>query len=114
MRLQAVVEDGNKAFMERRPQVDEHVAATDEVELREGRILYHVLLGKNTHFAHALADLKVGIHFRKEMPQTIRGNVLDDARRIDAVARLLYRDFADIGAEDLNAALMPFFFQELQ
>ena len=59
MRLQAVVEDGNKAFLEGGPQVDEHIAATDEVELGEGRVLYHVLLGEDAHFASAISLISV-------------------------------------------------------
>ena len=64
--FRAVMENGNQAFLQRRPQVDQHVAATDEVEFGKRRVFHHVLFREDAQFAHAFADLVVGIHFVKK------------------------------------------------
>ena len=74
------MKDRNQAFLQHRPQVDEHIAATDEVEFGKGRVFHHVLFREDAYFAHAFADLIVGIHLREETAETLGRQVLDDAQ----------------------------------
>ena len=53
-RVQRVVEQGNELLLQVAAHIDQQVAATDQVEFGEGRILDHVLLGKDQHVADAL------------------------------------------------------------
>src|SRR4029079_2956902 len=56
-RLERVVEDRNDLLLHERPEVDEDVAATDEIQLREGRILREVLAREDADVSYGLRDL---------------------------------------------------------
>jgi hypothetical protein len=58
-------------------EVDEHVAAAHQIELREGRVARQVLDGKGDGLANALRNRVAGVVAREET-----------ARRIDSVERL--------------------------
>src|SRR5687768_15123995 len=87
------------------PKINQNVAATDEIELREGRILGHILLGENAHRADAFTDLEARIEPREEAPEPLGRNVVTDAFRVDSGTRAFEGQVADVGAEDLNGNL---------
>ena len=55
-RIQGVVESRDDPLLEHRGEVDQHVAATDQVQVGEGRVRRHVLLGEDAHISDRLAD----------------------------------------------------------
>ena len=56
VRLQAVVEDGQQLPLQFRPEVDQQIAAAEQVQLGERRVLDDVLRGEDQHLADRLLD----------------------------------------------------------
>lgn len=50
------MEKGNQTFLKITVQIDQQVAATNQIEPREGRILDHVLDGEQSHFPNLFLD----------------------------------------------------------
>ena len=86
-------------------EVDQEVAATDQVHLGKGGVGDQVLSRERHGFAHRFADLPGGfVHPREEAGQPFRGDIGGDALGVDAAAGDLQRLFVDIGGEDLQSA----------
>jgi hypothetical protein len=83
-------------LLQRRFQIDQQVAAADQVHLRERRIDQQVLLGKDAHIAHVLVDAVAALHLHKKAAQPFRGNVALNIFRINAVARLVDAGLAHV------------------
>src|SRR5437667_4191481 len=49
--LQSIMKDGHDPLLQSKPEVDQHIPATDNVYARKWRILEKVLPSKNTHIA---------------------------------------------------------------
>ena len=84
--LQGIMESGNQPILQFRLQVDHQVAATDQVQLGEGRILDDVLDGEHHHLADFLLDPVAGIFLDEEATQPFRRDVGGDIGRIDTRA----------------------------
>ena len=69
-------------------QVDQKIAATDQVSARERRIGDHILAREHAHFANRLADAIAAVFFDKESMQSFRRDVLRQTLRIKTGARL--------------------------
>ena len=89
VRLERVVEHREQLPLQLRVQVDEDVAAEDQVEPRERRIPGEVLAREDAQVAHHLADAVAAVDPREEAAQPLGDDVGRDARRIDAGARVL-------------------------
>src|SRR5216117_733924 len=100
--LEGIVEDRQHALLQLRLQVDEHVAAHDEVHLREGRIGGQIVPREDAELAHRLADLMLAIHLHEEAPQPRPRDIELDIVRVDPGARLHDRGFTDIASEQLD------------
>ena len=55
-RVQSEVKHGQHALLDRRFQVDQHVSATHEIQLRERRIADDVLHGEHDRLANGFSD----------------------------------------------------------
>ena len=55
-------------------EIDEQVAATDQIHARQRRIYTQNVTGKHAHLTNVAVDLVAGIGARKEPPQPLRGN----------------------------------------
>src|SRR5208282_1785027 len=97
-----------------RPEIDEDVAATDEVQAGEGRVLSQVLFGEDAHGPDGLAHLVAAGHLAEKAPQPVRGNVRGNGFRIDAQAGLVNHPVFDIGGEDLDLDVADHVPQEFQ
>jgi hypothetical protein len=102
---QGVVEHRDEPPLQGHVHVDEHVAAEDQVQLREGRVARQVLAGEDASVADGLVDPEPPFHPREEAPQASGQDVLRDDGRIEALPRELDRGLAHVGAEDLHAQL---------
>lgn len=49
LRLERVVKNRNDLFLQRRLEVDEHVAAAHPIHPRKGRVARHIVAGKDAH-----------------------------------------------------------------
>jgi len=63
------MKNGQNSLLQHRPHVDQHVAATDQIQPRERRILAQVVPGKHAAIADGFVDLVVGSHFGEEAPR---------------------------------------------
>ena len=84
--------------------IDQEIAATDQIELRERRVLDEIVLGKNEHVADGLVDA-IGAAIRmlliEKVGQPLWRNVGDDAGGVNTGARMVDGFAVDIGGEDL-------------
>src|SRR5438105_6273583 len=72
VRPQGVVEDRDHFALQHRTEVDHHVAATDEIELRERRIFRHVLSGEDATVANCFTDAITAVDSAEESSQPLR------------------------------------------
>ena len=68
--VQGVIEEREHFFLQHKPQINQQIAATDQVQFGEGRVLGYVVLGKNAHIADGFADLVSLLDFREKATQT--------------------------------------------
>lgn len=93
-----------KPPLEGRLHVDEHVAATDDVHVAEGRIVRRIVHGEHAATAQVPADHVPARDLLEISFQTLRRQVHRDAFRIGPFARNSHRSGAKIGGEDLDAS----------
>ncbi len=97
-----VVEGREYRLLQRRFEVDEHVAAADEIESRIRRVPREIVAREHTHLADAFADLILIAHLREETSQALGGHIARDVDGIDSFARLGQRALAQIGRKNLE------------
>src|SRR5438128_3330906 len=83
-------------------KVDQHIRATDEVQLGERRVLRHVVSGKNAYVADDLRDLVAAFRSGEEPRQSLRRDRGHGGVRVCAAAGLFDGRFTDIGSENLE------------
>ena len=86
VRVQGVMERRDDLLLERRAEVDQHVAATDQVDAGEGRIGHQVLLGEDAQIANRLVDPICCLFAGEEAAESFRRHVRLDVFGIDARA----------------------------
>ncbi|MEC5164017.1 hypothetical protein RCH08_005207 [Janthinobacterium sp. CG_S6] len=100
--LERVVEQRNQALLQLGVQVDQQVAAAQDVELGKRRVRNDVLLGEDDHVADLLLDV-VAVLFRHEkMLQPLGRDVVGDGRREAAQAGAVDGVARQVGGEDLQ------------
>ena len=104
MRIQRVVENRDHLLLHRRAEIDQHVAATDEVHLRERRIGDDILPREDTDIPDGLADAVAAVRPREKAPQPLGRDVGLDALGIDRVARAVEHRLVHIRPEQLDRA----------
>ena len=85
--------------------VDEDVAAEDEVELRERRVAREVLAREHAAVADQLAHPVAAVDPGEEPPQPRRRHRVGDRRRVEARRETSIAVSLDVGAEDLEVQL---------
>ena len=103
VRVQGVMEQGDKLLLQHPVHVDQQVAATEQVELGERRVLEHVLLGEDDHVADAFMDAVAAAGLLdEEARQPMRRDVGDDVGGVGADAGLRDGAAVDVRGEHLN------------
>jgi hypothetical protein len=82
-------------------KVYEHVAATDQIQIRERRIVDEIMPAEYTQLPESFADLVPPFDFCKVSFEALKADVRDDVLHVFAAPGLLYGAFADIGRENL-------------
>jgi hypothetical protein len=100
-RPQGVVKDGHQLLLQRQAQIDQDVAADDQIQLRKRRVARQVLTGKDAHIAHRFVDPVSPFGLDKEPPQPLGRNIFRNTRWIDAAAGMLDGGVAHVGRENL-------------
>ena len=98
------MEQRNDTLLQLRAQIDQEVAATDQVESGKGRVSEQVMLGEDQQVADALVDAvgaAVGLG-GEEARQPLRRDVGGDAGRVHRGARGGNRVPVDVGSKDLQ------------
>ena len=114
--VQRVVEEGDDLSLQLAVQVDEEIAAADEVELGEGGVLDDVLLGEDEEVADVLVNPvggAVGL-LREEAGEPLRGEVGGDAGRVEADPGLGDGPAVDVRGEELHVVVLPELLHPLQ
>ena len=111
--LQGVVEDREDALLQRGAEVDQHVAATDEVELGERRVPRQVLLREYTGLPDRLADLIAAVRGHEEALQPLGRDLVLDALGERAGPGAGDRGSAEVGREHLDRQDAPRLPEEL-
>ena len=104
-RNEGVMERTKDSLLERRSEVDEKVAATDDVDARERRIASDVVAGEDAAIPQRLADLVPALHRGEEPFQPLRRHLPTDRRRVNAAARDLECGIAQIARKDLHGGV---------
>ena len=86
-------------------EVDEEVAAGDEVQLGEGRVLNDILHGEDGHLADLLADAIHAVAASEVAFQAGPADIAGDAFRVVAITGGLDGFAVQVGAEDLHLAV---------
>jgi hypothetical protein len=99
---EGVVERSKDSLLQRRSEVDEEVAATDEVDARERRIAGDVVAGEDAAIPQQPANVVPAFHGGEEPIEPLRRHLPTDCRRVCAAARDLERGIAQIAREELD------------
>jgi hypothetical protein len=74
-RVERVVEEREELSLQRRLEIDEQIAAGEQVEARERRVRGDVLPREDAQVAHRLRDLEVPVHADEEPAAALRRHV---------------------------------------
>ena len=101
-RIERVMEERHELLLQEGVHVDEQVAAADQVDPREGRILGDVLLGEDKAISNRLDHAVALAVLDEEARQALGRDIGTDARGIDSGSRTLDGLGIDIGREHLH------------
>src|SRR5256885_1891986 len=91
------------ALVQFRAQINEHIAATDQVEPGKWRIGRNVLPRESADVAHIAMDLITAVAFDEKTFQSRGRDVFLDRARINSEPRMFDHRFAQIGTENLDS-----------
>jgi hypothetical protein len=97
------MEDAGDLALQVALQVDQQVAADDQVEAGERRVADQVVRGEDAHLAHLFHQLAGVILPGEEAREPVRRHVLGDALGVASQPREVERLVVDIAGEDLHA-----------
>src|SRR6266436_1900341 len=112
--LQGIMKDGHDPFLQNRPEVDQHVTATNDVDPRKRRILKKVLSSENTHITDHFVNSIATFHFDKKTSQPFRRDIGRNTLRVDPCAGFLNSCLAEVRAEKLDGNIVSSISQELE
>src|SRR3989304_8491804 len=96
----------DKPVLKFRFEVNQQVPASDQIQLGEGRILDHILGGKDDHFPDFLLDPVAGLLLDKKPSQSLRGDIRGNRGRVAAGTGLRDRVLINVRAVDLDFELL--------
>ncbi len=102
-RMKRIVEEIDDVALQFALQIDQEIAADDQVETREGRIAQNIMLGEHHDFPHLLADAIAVVLFGEEPSQPLRPNFAFDGVGIETLAGAAQRRLMQIACENLDA-----------
>ncbi len=102
LRIQGVVEDADHIPLRLALQVDQQVAAGDEVQVRERRILQQIVRREGDDIAYRFADAVGRVLLGEEPLEPFGGDLGADRLGIHSLARPLQSALVQIAREDLE------------
>ena len=100
--VQRIVESAAHLLLQFTVEIDEHVAAGNQVDAREWRILEEIVQREQHHVAQILAHAVAVALADEEAAQALLAHIVLDRRRIAALASDGQRACIEIGAEYLD------------
>ena len=95
------MQDGHQILLEDRLEIDQQVAAADQIHPGKRRISGDVVPGEHAHVADRLGDTVLAVDLVEVAPQPLRRDVVGDALGIETQAGTLDAYGIQIGREDL-------------
>ena len=89
-------------MVEFRPHVDQHITATDEIQVREWRVFSKILASENAPVPYSLADLIIFPFLHKKLRQTLGRDRGARRRAVDSRTRSADGRFADVRSKELK------------
>ena len=99
---QPIVERGEDHLLQVPLQVDQQVAADDQIEARKGRVVQQVVGGEEHPCAHLGLHLVVAVGEAEEARQPLRRDGDGNGGRVDARTAKLQRRIAQVRGKDLD------------
>jgi len=96
------MENRHQAFLQSRFQIDQHVSAANEIEMRKGRVMSDILPRKNASFPNGLADQIFPIYFSEVAVEAVRRNIFEKVVWINPRTSGFQRLLADIRAKEFH------------
>src|SRR5690242_8228613 len=103
MRFESIVKGLNHLLLEGWSQINQHIAATHQIQLRKGGIFCHVVQSKKTLLTDCLTNtimLPVAIKGRKEPLEALGRNSTERTGGVDACSGTSEHLGIDIGGKD--------------
>ena len=98
------VEQRQHLLLHRRLQVDQQIAAGDQIDARERRVANHVVLGVHDHLPQIRHDLVHVADLAEVAPDAILRKVRQRRLVVHGVRRPFQRAAVNVGREDLHGA----------
>ena len=98
---QAVVKQRHEFLLHLRGEIDQQVAAAQNIQLGKGRVQDEALRGKDHHFPDLRAHPVAVFNFGKEPLEPLRRYVGGNILRINALAGLVNRILVQVGGKDV-------------
>src|SRR5437762_13055960 len=108
------MKDRHDLFLQDRPEVDQHVTATNDVEPRKRRILKKVLSSEHTHVTDHFVNSIATFHFDKKTSQPFRRDIGLNTLRVDPCAGFLNASLAEVRAKKLEGNIGASISQEFE
>ena len=96
------MDGGEDLALQDRPEVDQHVAATDQIHAAEGGFFADIVLGEDAEVAHLLVDAVAARIAGEIALQEIGWDINGDGFREPAGACLGQGPVTDVAGEDLD------------
>ncbi len=100
--IERKAEQIHRFFLQHRLQINQHIAAGNQINIGEGRIFQQVVRRKHHHFPNVAGNMKIVIFALKILAQQMRRQISDDAFRVHPIAGALHGVTIDIGGEDFD------------
>lgn len=97
---EGVVKHRDEPALQLRVQMDEHVAAGDEIQVQERRVIDHAVPREDAHLSDLACDLVRGPVLPEETPPPLGRNALDGVGGVPARTRLGDRLPVRVGRDD--------------
>ena len=98
------MEGGQRLLLQARLQINQQIAATDQVHARERRVADQILPRENDHLAQGFDDPVAAFFLDEKPPQAFRRNILDQIFGVKPVAGLVQQRFVEVGGKHLELA----------
>ena len=91
-------------------KINKHVAATDKIHARKGRVAQNIVRCKHTHFSDFFCNTVIVSRFGKETIGIFFRNRFHVGCAVFANTCIVYGLFAQVGSKNLHGYLLCFFF----